>query len=654
MGMVALSAMGLAQQKKGQPSQEPRKIHLLHANTLSFNQAVDAERKTLRGDVRFRQDSCYMYCDSAYFYETTNSMSAFGNVRLEQGDTLYVYCDSMDYNGDSMFGQLYDHVHLIHRSATTNTNLYTDYLTYDREAEEANYPYTGVIVDSLVHLRSQVGWYYPNNHLAFLQYDVQGRVYERDSVWKQMGGMPSHEYDVNDKRLIPSYYLYSDTLRYDFNENLAKVMGPSRIINDSTIIHTKLGQFNTENEQAMLYQNSWIESPHRYATGKILYYDSKNNIGEAKGDVIAVDTLNSITIKGDYGYYIDNDSIPQMGYVTGHALAMEYSNGDTLYLHADTLKAYTILIPIPADTIYVDIAAMDSLSIDSLVMATVPEQAMDSLQTMIEPITEDLVMQPKPAKQDKPAEAPKQKERKIDHIEPAHFDSLRYMQAYYGVRYYRSDIQGVCDSLIYSVKDSLATFMGNPVMWNSKYQITGDTIFAIVTREGIQRAMIHPNAFLAQSHDETLTVDMDTLTERQKNELIVDTLHYDQISGADLVCYFEDGKVHKMDVDGNVIIIYYAEESDHTMIGLNQMIGNHFTTWFKDQRMDKSILWPDVVGSLTPIQLVTKDLLYQENFRWMAYLRPYNAKDVMREIEMKEEDKQEIVKLFDDDELNGY
>lgn len=685
MSMVALSAMCLAQHKAEQEP-KPRKIHLLHANTLSFNKAEDAERKTLRGDVRFRQDSCYMYCDSAYFYETTNSMSAFGHVRMEQGDTLYVYCDSMDYNGDTMYGQLYDHVHLIHRSKTTNTNLYTDYLTYDRSTEEANYPETGVIVDSLVHLRSQIGWYYPNSRLAFLQYDVEGRTYERDSVWKSMGGMPPHTYKVDDSKLVPHYYLYSDTLRYDFNENLAKVMGPSRIINDSTIIHTRMGQFNTQTEQANLYLQSWIESPHRYATGRQLYYDAKNKMGEAKGNVVAVDTLNCIKVTGDYGYYIDNDSVPQMGFVTGHALAMEYSSGDTLFLHADTLKAYTTLVLVPADTIYVeDLLALadsiqentaalpdslptdnmqDSLKVDglqdSLKVDTLQYNAMpDSLPVAILP--DSLPAKPdslkvnelkgesiaeKPAKPEKP--------KTIDHIVPAHYDSLRYMQAYHGVRYYRSDIQGVCDSLIYSVRDSLATFMGNPVMWNSKYQITGDTIFAIVLRQGIQRAMIHPNAFLAQSHDETLTVDMDTLTELQKQQLIVDTLHYDQISGADLVCFFEDGKVRKMDMKGNVQIIYYAEESDRTMIGLNQMIGNYFTTWFKDQRMEKSVLWPDVVASLTPIQLVTDDILYQEGFRWMAYLRPYNSKDVFREIEMKEEDKQEVVKLFDDDELNGY
>ncbi len=61
-----------------------RRIYLEHANTLSFNKRVSADYQVLRGEVRFRQDSAYMYCDSPYFYENTTSMDAFGNIRKEQ------------------------------------------------------------------------------------------------------------------------------------------------------------------------------------------------------------------------------------------------------------------------------------------------------------------------------------------------------------------------------------------------------------------------------------------------------------------------------------------------------------------------------------------------------------------------------------------
>ena len=48
----------------------------------------------------------YMFCDSAYFYEASNSLDAFGNVRMEQGDTLFVYSDVMFYDGVTQIARL--------------------------------------------------------------------------------------------------------------------------------------------------------------------------------------------------------------------------------------------------------------------------------------------------------------------------------------------------------------------------------------------------------------------------------------------------------------------------------------------------------------------------------------------------------------------
>ena len=58
-------------------------MYLIHADTLDFNKKISAEYHVLRGNVQFRQDSAYMYCDSAYFYEGNNSFDAFGNVKME-------------------------------------------------------------------------------------------------------------------------------------------------------------------------------------------------------------------------------------------------------------------------------------------------------------------------------------------------------------------------------------------------------------------------------------------------------------------------------------------------------------------------------------------------------------------------------------------
>jgi hypothetical protein len=314
---------------------------------------------------------------------------------------------------------------------------------------------------------------------------------------------------------------------------------------------TDLGYYNTKTDFAKLFHRSQVFSTGRFATGDTLYYDRLNGIGEVFGRAEMCDTLNSAKLLGDYVYY--NEATEYI-MATGHALGMEFSDGDTLYLHADTLKAFTK-------------------------------------------------------------------------------DSIRYAQAYYAVRYYRSDLQGVCDSLIYSSADSIATFMGQPVMWNESYQITGDTIFIKMADKGVDRAMVHDYAFLIEQKDSS---------------------YFNQISGKELVCFFDSSKVRQMDMQGNVKIIYFPEESDHTLIGLNQMIGNYLSVWFNQGKMDKMRIWPEVVGSLTPQPLITPDILYLDNFRWMQYLRPTGPADVFRDVRMKSEDRQEYQQLFDADELNGY
>lgn len=632
-----------------------RKIYLLHANTLTFDKRTHAERQILKGDVRFRQDSAYMYCDSAYFYEKSNSMEAFGRVRMEQGDTLFLFADSLAYDGNTAIARCMDQVRLIHN----NTILYTDYLLYDRLLAEAHYPETGFIVDSINHLSSESGWYYPNEREALFMYDVQLRNYDySDSVilenrvlpltgnnpkldsLLQLIQPPHAEFRPDDAVLPPQVIAYSDTLRHSFLYNQASLTGPSRICNDSSTVYTTRGIFNTQTSVAQLYERSSLVSPGRFATGDTLCYDAQTGVGDAWGRIVVCDTVQHMKLMGDYMHYVE---LPQNVMVTGRALAMEFSDKDTLYLHADTLRAFSVL----HDTIRkVSRQWYDTLSV-SQVLSSLPDSLMTTDSLVSVNITEasnadSLVMRSvtspgsdtllTTSQSDAPLTAPQVLMRDTV-IEELYVDTLRYMLAYNNVRYYRTDLQGVCDSLHYSLNDSLATFIGNPVMWNDVYQITGDTIFAVATQGGIQQMMVHDHAFLVQQKD---------------------TVHYDQISGKNLICYFDSSRVKQMDMSGNVQIIYYPEESDKTLIGLNQVIGNYMTVWFVDNKMEHLRVWPDVVGSLTPLPLITEDILYLENFRWMQYLRPTDPMDVFRDVRMKATDIQENKMLFDLDELYGY
>ncbi|MBQ5751078.1 MAG: hypothetical protein IIV86_07100, partial [Bacteroidaceae bacterium] len=64
--LATVSMMGVSQvQPKTAPvANNKEKVHLLNADSLTFDAAKSADYRVLHGNVQFRKDSMYMYCDS--------------------------------------------------------------------------------------------------------------------------------------------------------------------------------------------------------------------------------------------------------------------------------------------------------------------------------------------------------------------------------------------------------------------------------------------------------------------------------------------------------------------------------------------------------------------------------------------------------------
>ncbi|MGL4292059.1 MAG: OstA-like protein [Bacteroidales bacterium] len=523
--LFALSAFSFAVNPPPQNSVPPvetkaNRIHLLRANTLDYDKSVNADFQILRGDVQFRQDSSYMYCDSAYFYEQSNSLDAFGNVRMEQGDTLFVYGDVLYYNGNTGLARLRDNVRMINRDVT----LTTDSLNYDRIVNIGYFFEGGVITDLENRLTSIYGEYSPDTKYAIFQQDVELQN--------------------------PKYTLYSDTLRYSTDSGIADILGESVIVSDSNTIYSDLGWYDTRNDLSMLLNRSRLVSKGQILIGDTIYYDRKSGYGEVFGNMFMNDSTRKIILEGNYGYY---NEITEYAFVTQVPQAIEYSRGDSLYLHADTLRSQVV-----ADQ--------------------------------------------------------------------------RELNAYYGVRFFRTDAQGVCDSLKYSTLDSTLVMYRNPVIWNYDYQIFGDTIFVLMNDSTIKHATVKDFAFLAQFKEGD---------------------YYDQLTGKVMNAWFENGELYKMQMDGNVQAIFYPEESDKSLIGLNKAESSYLNAFFKERKLEKMSMWPKVNGSLTPIPKLMPDQLYLPSFHWYSDLRPKDRFDIFRKVKMRAEDVVTNTRLFSKEELEG-
>ena len=476
------------------------KVFLENADILTADERISTEYQILRGNVRFRRGDMYMFCDSAYFYEATSSLDAFGNVKMSQADTLFVYADILHYYGEDQVAQLRHRVRLENR----NTTLLTDSLDYEINSNVGYYFDGGTIVDSKnnTELTSRYGRYELDTKQAEFSTDV---------------------HLINDK-----YTMETNLLRYNTATHIANIIDETRIESDSSVVITSNGWYNTSDDDATLYDRSQVFAKDgKTLVGDTVYYNRSFNYGEAKGNVIITDPKNKVILDGDYGYHDDNSPY---SYVTKRARARELSQKDTIYLHADTLCTL------------------------------------------------------------------------LDN------DSVRILKAFRGVRFYRSDMQGICDSLQMSVADTILNMYRHAVLWNGERQISGNEI------------NIHMN---------DSTVDWATLPDFGIMSEFLGETYYDQLSAKKIRATFVDKELRQLDADGNVQVIMYPQENDSTY---NKMI-NAEASYLKlnlkpKQEVDKISMWPEVSGKVAPLYLVKKSELFLPEFVWYDNLRPKKPEDI--------------------------
>jgi len=312
--MFFFFAATFAQKGISQPART--KVDFLQANDWNYNETKVPGAQVITGGVVFRHDSTYLYCDTAYFYKEKNSIEAFGNVRMEQGDTLFVYGDFLYYDGNTKLARLRRNVRmesLSLKDKESDVTLLTDSFNYDRSLNLAYFFEGGVVIDKENELSSSFGQYNPASKNATFQYNV--------------------------KLKNPQMNLFSDTLVYNTLSKIATILGPSRIISDSTTIISQRGWYNTQLETSMLLDSTSIHNKGTIMTGDSVFYDRVKGFSEVYGNMYVNDTIQKTILKGDYGYY---NELKEYSMVTDSAVCIDYSTNDTLYIHADTLKAYTV------------------------------------------------------------------------------------------------------------------------------------------------------------------------------------------------------------------------------------------------------------------------------------------------------------------------
>ena len=470
------------------------KVNLKQADQLKGG-IKDGERyDRVLGNVIFTQNRTTIYCDSAHFYRAKNKVEAFGHVRITEGDSVTITSARAEYDGDKRIARLRRNVVFTKLATAT---LYTDYLDFDREKNEAYYFNNGRLVDSINVLTSNRGYYNVNTNMASFKRNV--RVTN------------------------PDYTMTSDSLQYNSNTKIIYFRTETTVMDkDNNKAVYEGGDYDTKTRQSDLMKGQAETRTYTLAGSKISL-DELRKFYRVKGNAIMTSKEENLTIYGDNVIY---DRQKNTGKVFGNAwMAKVTEEGDTLFLSADTLVS-------------------------------------------------------------------------IDHPEPA----KKRLLAFHNVKIYKTDLQGLADSVEYRQADSTLTFYRNPVLWTQGNQMLADTITMLIENNTISRIFMVFNAFV---------ISVDTL----KN--------YNQMKGRRMTAYFQNKQLHRVVIDGNGESIFFAlEDRTNIFIGMNKIICSNITIRFRNGVVNNISFYVKPEAEFIPPHELVKEKMKLKGFSWKEESRP--------------------------------
>ncbi|MFV0555172.1 MAG: OstA-like protein [Mangrovibacterium sp.] len=484
-------------------AQNKKRVNIERADKMQFNKQIVANAQRLIGNVMITHEDIVMYCDSAYAYSDTNMVDAFGNVHIIKSDTLNLYARFVNYNGDSQWAIAERNVRLINK----NTTLTTDVLNFDMLANIGYYDDYGTLVDSTNVLHSRIGEYHANTDQAYFKQEVDGQT--------------------------PDYRILSDTLVYSPSTGVATLMGPTTCYNEKDTLYASKGFYDTQNNYAELHNDPIVKTENQCVMANSIYLYQETDDGLAVGDASIQDYNQKVIVKGNRIKYNDQR---QESLVTDSAHALLYSNIDTLYMHADTLRTF---------------------------QDTIPDQ--------------------------------------------------KIVIGYYGVQFFRQDLQGKCDSTAYFSADSTLRMYQLPVVWSDNNQLSADYMEMIITDSIHQEFHLSNNSFIIARED---------------------SVRFNQIQGRKMIGYIIHKELKRIDVDGNGQSIYYAYDSNG-LLGLNKAMGSKIGINLEQNKVSRIAFYSNPDGQLIPPFMVGEQDRKLANFDWQDAIRPRSIYDIFLTPEQK-------------------
>ncbi len=636
LSLLLLYLGSLHAQKKNQPAALPRPsqsgdtvrlVEILHADQFFFR-TIDSvtQLQILKGNVKIKQGVSYFDADSVVYDERANYMQAFGNVHINDADSVNIYSQVLEYDGNRKLAIFKQKVKLTDGAST----LYTDEMDYDMNGKVGTYRNGGRIESKQTTLVSNQGFYYA---------DIKD-VYFIGNV----------------KMSDPEVALASDSLLYNTTSQVATFIAPTTIKSGNSVINTREGYYDLKLKKAKFGKRSMMQDSTSQMIADDFAFDDKTGFGEAKGNVRYKDTAQGVMLFSNRVFF---NKEKKNFLATEKPVMVVVQDRDSIFIAADTIFSGMIRDLPGIKQGY--IRSFDTLSgtkiinIDSIPVkesnavirkdTTLTKNTKDTVVINTRPTLKDsTVIAPPVAKEIlpvlKPAEKKdtmktKQPDKPINNnrdkmMTPAkdtlavseqdnrsldqdtlvkrnrtkeETDTLRFITAFRNVRIYNDSLQAVADSMFYSGVDSIFELYHEPIAWSRGSQVTGDTIFVFTENKKPKRLYVYENGFVVQNI-------------KQENDF------FNQIRGRTINGYFKDGELDYVRAKGTAESIYYAQDNDSAFVGMNRTTADIIDMFFDKKSPKKVKFISSVKGTTYPIRQLPTDQKKLPGFQWLEIKRP--------------------------------
>ena len=489
-----------------------------------------------------------------------------GNVILKQGETM-MYCDSAYFFLEKNTLEAFSNVRVIQPGSQAQS----DYMRYIGNQKLAFMKGNVMLTDGKSNLWSEEVEYNVGTKIG--TYAQGGTLQDSTTTVSSNSGF----YNMNNKDARftgdvivtdPEYNIVSNDMGYNTETKYTTFYAASTVTSEKSVLKTTCGTYDSKNQVSHFPCRAAVVTEEQNIEADSMYHNRKTGLGIAVGKVIAIDTEHHTTLycgRADY-----NDKKRNI-LATVKPVMKQMNDKDSLFIRADTL--FSAPVPKPGDT--------------AKKMVSVTKRQKGKKK-------KEVVMLP------------------VEDTTSADSSAPRYFIGYHHVLIFSDSMQGRCDSISYSEKDSIMRMMYDPIVWSRKSQVTGDTIYAYLDSSKIKKIYIPNNALVVSQSGPP------------KAKL------YDQIQGKTLTGHFKNNAIDNMVVRPNAEAIYYAKDEQDAYIGVNEASGDRMRVFFKDEDLDRILFEKDVKQKLTPLEKADLPAMKLSRFKWLDDKRPKTLEELFQ------------------------